>query len=71
MVDRKYEYGYRYRYRFVRLAAPEPPSPEPLRIYKPRRALRMPTKEEVNAAVQRAIRRSTEQSKAPERAGPR
>jgi hypothetical protein len=67
MVDRKYE----YRSRFVRPAAPEPPPPEPLRTYKPRRALRMPTKAEVNAAVQRAIRRSTEQSKAPERASPR
>ncbi len=65
MTDRKYEY------RSTRPAAPEPPPPEPLRTYKPRRALRMPTKEEVNAAVQRAIRRSTELSKAPERAGPR
>jgi hypothetical protein len=55
MIDRKYE----YRSRFVRSAAPEPPPPEPLRTYKPRRALRTPTKGEVNAAVQRAIRRST------------
>jgi hypothetical protein len=65
MIDRKYES------RYVRPAAPEPPPPEPLHTYKPRRALRMPTKEEVNAAVQRAIRRNTEQSKALERASPR
>jgi len=63
--DRKYEY------RYVSPAAPEPPAPEPLRTYKPRTATRMPTKGEVNAAVERAIRRCTEQSKAPERAGPR
>jgi hypothetical protein len=63
MIDRgKYE----QRHRFVRPAAPEPPPPEPLRNYKPRRAIRMPTKEEVKAAVQRAIRRSAEQSKAVE-----
>ena len=65
MIDRKYESTYR------RPAAPEPPWPEPLRTYKPRRRLRMPTKEQVNAAVERAIRRSTEQSKALERASPR
>jgi hypothetical protein len=57
MIDRKYD----DRYRFMRPAAPEPSPPEPLRPYKPRRTLRMPTREEVNAAVQRAIRRSTEQ----------
>jgi hypothetical protein len=68
MIDRsKYERGHR----IVRPAAPEPPPPEPLRNYKPKRAIRMPTKEEVNAAVQRAIRRSTEQSKALERASPK
>jgi hypothetical protein len=67
MIDRKYK----ERTRFVRSAAPEPPPPEPLRTSKPRRALRMPTKVEVNAAVQRAIRRSTEQIKALERASPK
>lgn len=65
MMDRKSESEY------VRPAAPESPPTEPLHKYKPRMALRMPTKEEVNRAVARAIRRSAQQTKAPEKVGSR
>jgi hypothetical protein len=36
MIERKYD----DRYRLMRPAGPEPSPPEPLRTYKPRRALR-------------------------------
>jgi hypothetical protein len=59
MIDFKYE---RRKDGYLRSAAPEPPPPEPPHTYKPRMAPRMPTKDEVNAAVERAIRRSAQQS---------
>jgi hypothetical protein len=59
MIDFEYE---RRKDGYVRLAAPKPPPPEPPHTHKARMVPRMPTKEEVNAAVERVIRRSAQQS---------